>query len=782
MWFFISKTLLRYRTIILLIVVFIVVIMFYFARNVKLSYELPQLLPDNDTTYKEYLFFRELFGEDGSVVVIASVDSNFFNYDHFRSFIELNNNLKSIEGVEEVASPVRIVMLHKDTLKKKFEIKKIVDTIPMSQREVDSLKNIILSNKFYKGLLFIPEKHIYLALITLNKKFVNDENRFLIINQIEKCLRDYSEFTNIETHISGLPYIRSKTTELIKHESYLFIILSVILSLVIMFIYFRSFRAIFSSLIVVAASVITFFGLLVLFDFKLTILTALVPSLLIIIGIENCIYFINRYTIEFKEHNNNAKALTRILQRIGTAVFLTNITTAIGFGSFALSSNSLFREFGIISSLNIIIEFIYSIILIPILLSLFRRPKSRHLKYISGFVSNTLLLRIEKIIIDKSIYVFVFIVIVLIISIIGIFRIKISGKLVDDLKKNNVVYTDLKFFEQHIGGIMPFEIIVNTGRKKGVLNLKNLKRMEELQLYINENFNNMFSKPVSIVEVLKYANQCFYNNDTEKYKMPTQQEFVFINDYMPDLSTYKKKTNFIKSFIDSTQKITRISYQIKDIGYNDLKILNNKLKQKIDSIFPEKKYKVYYTGNSVIFAKGTSFLLKNLFQSVLIAIVLISMILGILFTSYRMIIISIIPNIAPLVIVGGIMGFAGIPLKPSTIIIFSIAIGIAVDNAIHFLTRYKFELKNNQNSSKEAVIKAIHNVGHGMIFASSILIIGFSLFSFSQYGGTSVMGILISITLLLSLLINLIVLPSLLYKYSNYLNNSFLTQVNNEIK
>jgi predicted RND superfamily exporter protein len=268
------------------------------------------------------------------------------------------------------------------------------------------------------------------------------------------------------------------------------------------------------------------------------------------------------------------------------------------------------------------------------------------------------------------------------------------------------------------------------------------------------------SKPLSIAEVLKFAKQAFYNGKESMYSLPNNNEKNFILSYVP--TSKNGERNILNSIVDSTGQYTRISTRMANIGTNDIERIQEKLRPKIDSIFPKDKFDVKFTGTSVVFLKGTHYLDKDLFTSLLLAILIISLLMALLFTSLRMILVSLIPNIIPLIMTAAMMGYFGIPIKPSTVLIFSIALGISVDNTIQFLSRYRLQLKQHKWAIRESVIAAISETGFSMIYSSVVLFFGFIIFVLSSFGGTQSLGYLIGFTLVVALLSNLFVLPSLI--------------------
>lgn len=733
--------------------------MAYKGKDVKLSYENTSLLPDRDSTKLEYLEFKKLFGEDGNVIVIGAVNPDIFTVDQFNAWTDLGNALHKVDGVHEVLSISRAVNLVKNDSTHQFDVLPLVSKKAASQAEVDSLKKLILGLNIYEGLLYNSKTHATLMTLTLDKKKLNDISRIALIDQIVKEVEAYRTQNNVEVHYSGMPYIRTVTMQKVKHELFLFIILSIAVAAFIMFLFFRSLKVVFSSLLVVGISILWVMGTTVLFNFKITILTGVIPSLIVIIVIENCIYILNKYHWEYRIHGNKMRALFQVIQRIGFASLMTNAATALGFAAFILVPNQMLREFGVVTSINIMVLYMLSIILLPIIFSLVEPPKAKHLKHLDSNFFGTVLEKVMYLISHRRNLIYGIAAGLVLIGGIGLWMMRTSGKIVDDFRGDDPIYLDLKFFENHFGGVMPFEISVDTKKKNGVMTYSTIQKIDQLQEVVNQ--HPEFSKPLSLIEVFKFARQSYYGGDADKYSLPSSMEKNFILSYIPQ-NMGDKGGGLLKSFLDSSRQITRVSYQMADVGTKHMDSLMASIKPQVDSIFDPAKFDVKLTGNSVVYAKGTNFLIRNLFESVGIAILLISLLMALLFSSFRMILVSMIPNIIPLLITAAIMGFAGIPIKPSTIIVFSIALGISVDNAIQYLSRYRHELKVTKGNIKQSALSALHEAGFSMIYTSIVLVLGFSVFIVSEFGGTQALGILISTTLLIAMFFNVMVLPSLL--------------------
>ena len=747
--------------------------MAYEAFNVKLSYDNSSLLSDKDSVMTEYQKFKKQYGEDGNVLMIGIKDPEIFQLNHFNGWFDLGNSIREIEGVQEVISMTRGINLVKNDSTHQFDYAPLVKQRPSTQSEVDSLRNTILGLKFYEGMLHNPKTKASLMAITLDKTKLNDRTRIALVANIVKAAEAFRQQNNVEIHYSGMPYIRTITMQKIKHELFLFILMSIAIAAAIMLLFFKSMKVVLSSLLIVAISIIWVMGSIVLFNFKITILTGVIPSLIVIIAIENCIYILNKYHWEYRSHGNKIKALIRVVQRIGFASLMTNAATALGFAAFIVIPNQLLREFGIITALNIMLEYLLCIVLLPIIFSFIDPPTAKHVKHLDSHFFGTIIRKIIYMISYRRNLIYGIAGGLVLVGFLGISMMKTSGKIVDDFQKDDPIYVDLKFFENNFGGVMPFEISIDTKKKNGVFVGATLDKINELQKMINS--YPEFSKPLSIAELFKFSKQAYFGGDSSMYSMPNNVEKGFIMGYLPK-NQKGKSNNLLFAYLDSTKRYTRVSFQMADIGTKHMDSLMAKIHPQIDSIFSPAKYNISVTGNSVVYARGTNFLIHNLFESVLIAIALISLLMALLFSSFRMILVSMIPNIIPLLITAAIMGFAGIPIKPSTIIVFSIALGISVDNAIQYLSRYRHELKVTNGNIKRSAISALNEAGFSMIYTSIVLVLGFSVFIVSGFGGTQALGILISTTLLIAMFFNIMVLPSLLLTLDKRLTSKAFTE------
>ncbi len=766
MWEKLSSFVLRRRYFIISILTLVTLFFGYQARNIEMGYEMGETIPKSDSTVQVFEKFKEKFGKDGSIMVLGIKDSNLYQLDNFNAWLQLTDSLKIVDGVRNVVSINSIFSLKKITDQKKFEPERVFKTLPTTQDELDSLLRVVYSLPFFEGFIYSDDHKSTLIALTIDQDVLDSKNRAALMDGILNPAKQFEETTGLSIHYSGLPHIRANNTTKISEEISLFIILAILITAAILILFFRSFRSMVNSMLIVGVGVVWALGIQVLFGFKISILTALIPPLMIVIGIPNCIFILNKYHQEYKNHGNQILALIRVISKIGNAIFLANVTTSLGFGNFMFTNSKILVEFGIVATLGIASIFIISVTLLPIILSFQAPPKKRHTKHLERQWTNLVISQIITIVTKYRTAVFSVIFILIVISIYGVTKIKTTGSITDDVPHHDPVYLDLKFFENNFHGVMPFEITIDTKKKNGALNLRNLQKAEQLQELVAS--YDEFSKPLSIVEGLKFAKQAYYGGNPERYELFNRQEQSFILPYLTsdDDGTAQE---LLRSYLDSNKQTMRLTAQVADVGSTKMKEIIANIKPKIDSIFPTDKYEVHLTGTSVVWLRGTDYLIYNLSTSLSLAIIMIAIIMSILFYSARMVIVSLIPNLLPLLFTAGLMGHFGIPIKPSTIIVFGIVFGISVDDTIHYLAKYRQELSKHSLNLYEACINALKETGVSMIYTSIILFFGFGIFTASEFGGTFALGLLISITLLVAMATNLLLLPSMLLFFDKWL-------------
>ena len=767
-WSRVSRIILKNRYLILILIAGITAFLVSQMKHMKFSYTEANLLPENHEANIQYNQFLKIFGEEGNLIILGVKDSTVFTPEKFNAWNQLAKYFDTIKEVEFTVSIADVKKLKADRKNKKFVLESLYEEIPKTKNEVNSVKNQLFEKlPFYDNLLYNKETGTIQTAIYLNKEIVNSiERKTFVFERLNPIIKKFEKENNLDVRVSGMPYIRTVNSQNIVDEIGLFVGGALFITALIFFFFFRSFRATFITLLVVTVGVTWAFGFIGLLGYEITVLTALIPPLIIVIGVPNAIFLINKYQQEIKKHGQQAKALQRVISKIGNATLMTNITTASGFATFVFVKSQLLREFGILASINILSIFILALLIIPIIYSFMAPPKEKHLNHLERRWIENVVNWMEKMVREQRIAVYITTVAVIILGIIGLYQIKVSGSLIEDMPKGKAFYKDIKFFENEFGGIMPLEILIDTKKEKGVMKLSTLKRMEKINELITS-FPEL-SKPVSVVNLVKYSKQAYYKGNPKYYQLPSSQEQSYIFSYTKNSDG---NSDMLKNFVDSTGRYARITTFMKDIGTDKMDDIQQRLQQVIDKEFPSKRYEVSMTGKALVFLKGTNYLISNLVFSLSLAIVLISLFMAWMFRSFRMILISIIPNMLPLLITAGLMGFFDIPIKPSTILVFSIAFGISVDDTIHFLAKYRQELIDNNWEIRKSVYAALRETGVSMFYTSIVLFFGFLVFTVSSFGGTIALGGLVSITLLFAMVSNLLLLPSLLLTFEDKIAN-----------
>lgn len=840
MWQSIANIILRNKFIIIGILTLVTVFFGYQAfSGLELDNKYGILLPNNAQAKEDYEQFKEYFGEDGGTLVIAIETDSLYTEENFLKWKELGDSILELDGINSVISEATLFSVSNNREKKRFEAHKVFSDTKYLEKSIDSIRNEIHNNPLYSGTLYNKEKNVSLMMIDVDETFITDQVKSNVVLDVEEMAGRYTKYFG-KPHYAGMPHLRVVIGKRVLKEMYIFIGLLLLMTSSLMYFFFRSLRVVFICNLVVAIAVIWSMGSIGAFNFKITIIMALIPPLMIVIGVPNCIFLLTKYHQEVKKHGNKAKALSRVIRKIGTATFLTNLTTSLGFLTFVTTNSDKLMQFGITASINIMMVFILSITILPIIISLSKSPKPKHLKHLERKFAVGLLDNLVNITVNHRKWVYVATISIVALSILGMIQIQATGNLTSDLPEGHQILNDMNFIQDEFGGAIPFEVLINYKEPSRLGKKSTLLSIESVQNVFAK--DTLFSKSISYIDALKSANMAYYDNDSSQYRLNTSRRHLSLLKRYIDSSSYitdaKGVGIALNELIDTTHYILRIRTQMRDLGSYEVSDKADTLRLVIDSILnPDRKqieqfYKAYakkgkkiyldsllgaypaisnalskeyidnsdqqfaydsdpmgflkekssdpkfdeklrkaidleyfdvtLTGTSIVASEGTKYMVFNLFTSLLFAILAIAILMAILFRSWRMVLVSLVPNFIPLLFTAGIMGWFGIALKPSTLLVFSIAFGISVDDTIHYLAKYRQELKHRQWDLKGCVITAIRESGLGMFYTSIILFCGFIMFSFSQFGGTKALGLLISLTLLFAMITNLVLLPTLL--------------------
>ncbi|GAK95549.1 probable integral membrane protein [Nonlabens tegetincola] len=766
-WNSLARLILRNREVILGLIVLATIALGTQWKYMKFSHTEANLLPDDHPVNIEYDEFIKQFGEEGNLIILGATQETLNTYEKLNAWNQLADSISKFEEIDFVLSTSNLPVLELDEPSSSFKVNELLPTKLKSEADYAAFKKKLFTDlPFYKNLIYSEKDSVIRTAVYLKKDIVNTITRKeFVFNELVPLIDSYRN-NGLDVRTSGMPYIRTLNAQNIVDEIGMFLLAALLITSGLFFFFFRSWRATFISIVTVIIGVMWAFGFLGLFRFEITVLTAIIPPLIIVIGIPNCIFLINKYQQEIRKHGNQALSLQRVITKVGNATLMTNLTTASGFATFIFTQSKLLKEFGIVASICIVTIFVLSLMIIPIIYSYLPLPKEKHLKHLGKTWINSFANWLGVMVKNYRIAIYITSVVVLILSFIGMYQIRVSGSLIEDMPKSMSFYKDIKFFEESFDGVMPVEIVINTKKKKGVNKPKTLKKIDKLEEHIIE--TPELSRPMSVISLIKFAKQAFYQGDPEFFDLPTSNERLFMAKF---LKNSNGEVGLMKSYVDSTGQYARVTTFMKDMPTERLEYVEENLRAKLETLFPVEDYEITLTGKALVFQKGTNYLINNLILSLSLAILLIALFIAFMFKSLRMIFVSIVPNLLPLLMTAGLMGFIGVPIKASTILVFSIAFGISVDDTIHFLAKYRQELMANNWKIKKSVYSALKETGVSMFYTSIVLFFGFSTFTISSFGGTVALGALVSATLLFAMLSNLLLLPSMLLSLERSIAN-----------
>ncbi len=767
MWDKIAFFIIKKRTYFILAILVFTGIMGYFATKVEIDYQAPTIVPKNDPNFQEYLQFQKSFGDDNNKIVLGFTSLKVFNLAEFGHLFRFCEGLSKLQGVKQVLSPTHLLALKLDT-GEKFVLKPFIANFPRTQTDLDSLKMAFLNMRFYQGLLYNESTGSALVLLIVDKKTIDTKSRIRLMEEIKTMADGFEKEIHAEMHISGLPYVKTDIATTVRKEIILFTVIAFLVTALLLFLFFRSLKTLVIAITFIAFGVITMFGLAALLEYKLTLISGTLPPLLVVVGVQNCIYLINKYHEEFRRLKDKNTALIRVISNVGIANFLINFTTAVGFGTFYFTKIQTLEQFGLLAFVTINIIFIVNIIGIPVVYSFISAPSDNQVNHLNNRNVGFFLDWIKFMVFNRRRRIYFFFLSITILSAVFILRLRPLAFVVDDIPHNSKIYKDLGYFQDNFHGVLPYEIVIKAVDEGDIMNPVILDKVNRLQKALKR-FPEL-SKPMSLIEVLSYANQVVNDNNPNFYRLPNSINLADIAARMPE-EKFKKSSNFMHGLIDSSHSKLRVSYQIKDVGSDKFEIINQQIKGILEHHFPSQEYSTEITGTSPIFLKGVSYLLGSLRSATFWSLIIISLTMGFLFPSFRMVIIAILPNVIPLLVTAGAMGYFDIPLKPSTILIFSIAFGITVDATIHFIICFRRELVKMNRSVREAIDHTIKEVGLSMLYSMAAICAGFLIFIFSDFQGTQAMGYLTGLTLFMGMTANLLLLPCFILSFEKYLNS-----------
>ncbi len=773
MWRAIASFVLRYRIALLGVIGLAIVFMAYEGRKAEILQEFVKVIPADDPEYQQYLAFKEQFGEDGNAVIIGLESPNFFTVATLNGIYKLSAELDSLEGVERVLNLTDCYSLVLNKTSERFEARPVMTSPIRTQAEADSLRKKLEQLPFYRGLLFNEDYTASLIVVSLTRETLTSKVKHQLIADIKTKTDSLAASVGFKAHYSGVPFIRSYVSRKLPAELTLFMVLAIVFTAIALYAFYRSFYAVIFPLTLLGISSVFTFGIIGLLGYKISLITALIPPLIIIMSIPPSIYMLSDYHTEFVKYGNKLRAMSNMVNKLGLVTFMITANSAFGFLTLYFTNVVPLREFGMLAFLATMATYLLTIVLIPGVFSLLPEPSEKRLKHLNAPLLNAFIGKVERAVENRRPLIYGLTALVTVAALVGMFRLNSVSYMVDDLPQEDQIYTDLGFMEKNFKAVMPFEIMVDTKKRNGIRKLSTLRKMEEIQHVLFK--YPEFSRSLSVTDAIKWSRQAFYGGDSSQYSLPTGDELVFLSRYAARSRAIESKegsSSILNNLVDSSYSRARITCFVKDVGSQRMAALLDSVTADLNKVFNETdeanptntEFHFTLTGTTKIFLKANDYLINNLFWSLIATFAINAGIMFLLFGTWRIMLISIVPNLIPLVVTAGIMGFLDIPLKPSTALIYGIAFGIAIDNSIHYLAAYRYHRKQGL-AIASAVRASLRTTGMSIIYTSVVLFVGFGIFIPSAFGSTRALGILTSVTMAMALFSNLLLLPALLANF-----------------
>ncbi|MEM7160951.1 MAG: MMPL family transporter [Bacteroidota bacterium] len=723
---------------------------FQITDKLTTNYDFEKFFPQNDPETDFFLEFRDKFETDNDFVLIGiGNDNGIFDAEFLFDIDRFSNALARLKFVTDVKSPTNI------------ELPIISGGVPYDVPILNFQKEEKYSSDSTKifnspELLnnFFSEDGKHLSILVSHEQYLSKQRCDSLSMSLQDCV---SDFGFDEIHLAGRAVGQRYFVERIEMELITFVSISIVLITLFLVIAFRSKWGVAVPLTVVLLAVIWLVGIMVMFGKAFDILLTIVPTILFVVGMSDVVHIVSKYFDELRLGREKLVALKTAFKEIGIATFLTSITTAIGFLTLLSSSIIPLREFGIIAATGVFVAYILAYTLLPAVLLLSKKPKVSDKKPLEVFWTRKLhgfllwTIRNKKKVLIGSLGV-------LALCILGISKIEVNNYLLEDLRENDPLKKDFMYFENTFAGVRPFEMHINViDKNKSIFHPQVLHEIELIEDYLYSDYEIGFiASPVSAIKMINKAN---HRGIQEFYKLP--DDYEQLDKVSKQLSRFAKSKQ-MRALITEDQSEGRLFGKMGDWGAKEIKRRNEGLDNFINQNINTQLIQVRQTGTARLIDLNNELLSATMIQGLVIAFLAIALIVGLMFKSFKMILISFVPNVFPLLLVAAFMGFTGIDLKVSTAIIFTIAFGIAVDDTIHFLSKLRLELGKGR-SELYAIKRTFIGTGKAIILTSLILVAGFLSLMISSFKGTFYTGLLVSLTLFFAVFSDLLLLPVLLW-------------------
>jgi hypothetical protein len=717
-------------------------------RNLQFDYNFEKFYPSNDDDTRFFLDLRENFESDNDFLLVAiPAENGCFDPKLLKRVDRFTKQLEKdtlVQYVLSITNQEEVFLLQGGATARKPYIN--FNDLDRSRDSLRVFKNKELINTM------VSEDGKALGIFIRHQDYLSKKKGDILIADI----RDTAKECGIKRIVLGGRTIGQQYyIEVMSYEMILFLALSAGLVVIFLFIAFRSIWGILVPQVVILTGMLWLIGGMALFGEPINIILTVLPSIMFVVSMSDTIHLVSRYLDALRAEQDKFKAIMIAIREVGLATFLTSLTTAVGFFTLYFVRVQPVQIFGVVMGLGVMLAFVLTFVSLPILFYYFPGPKHVVYQKKDHFWKKSLekwfiaVMRNPKRILWISGGVTA-------VCLVGALQIQANNYLMDDVDPDEPIKKDFDFMDAHFGGVRPFTLVVGIrDTTKSVWDLELLNELDRVENFLMDSLD--VHVRTSLVSSLKMLNRGANLGDPEDYALPESK--TKLRNYRRSLKI-AGQGKVLKAVLDSNERTLLINGIMPDVGNLEFKKREEKLNAFLDqNTSGAMKYRI--TGSAFLIDKNMNYLAISMVQGLLLSIVIVAVIMGLIYRSWRMMVISLIPNLIPLVIIAGIMGYTGIELKTSTAIIFTIAFGIAVDDTIHYLGKFKYELMKGRGKMY-ALKRSYLTTGKAMILTTLILCSGFLLLVLSSFMGTFYMGILLSITLFVALIADMTVLPALM--------------------
>ena len=751
----IASIILRYRILFLVLIGLLTGLFGYYAIESKTDNSIEVWLKRNDPKLDYYYDFIDKFGDD-EFLIIAMDGDDLFTGKKIKLINDIATRLESVKGVRSVIS---LASVYKDKLSAPY-FKEVLKR-NKARSVLDVFEEKILDDPMYVNNIISSDGETTAIIATVakgspeaRKELVKETREILSAVETENSMKEF--------FLAGPSIVNTELDRMSQNDMKTFTPVMFAVALVILVILFKNISGVLIPAITIGINIMWTVGLFVIFGNKMNMVSGMLIPLVFIISLATTVHILNRFYLEVALSGDKRESILKTLRHICVPCFLTCVTTSIGFLSLVVSDVTPVKTTGIFMAAGIMMSFFVCITLVPGMLSLFpermsrpfmnikkdRSSSNKEFQGIYGFIG--------KFVRNNTIYVFFISLVFVGVAIYGVTKIDAESSIFESFPESSEITRSTEHIEQELMGLIPMDIVVDAGNTGSVFQPDVLMKMEKLQDYLKG--IPEVTKSVSVVDYVKYLNKLL-NKDNPDSPVVTKDKAI---DYVKLASLHGD--SIVAGLYTEDYNEGRVSVRMKNVGSSRYKLIVNDIERFIKENFPL-SVSCAITGIVPLLMDMQGYLIESQIKTFTLAFILIFICIALLLKSTRIGMMSMIPNLVPIAITLGVMGYVGINLDVATIMIASVAIGISVDDTIHFLYRFKEEFKKDGDHYL-AIQRTLSGVGRALIFTTVVATCGFLVFCLSSFKAIQYFGLLTGITMVSALVADLFILPSciLLFK------------------